>query len=85
MIVVAVFEIHIHRVGTAALDLAAIVAVGALKAHYGDITLFSLATFHRHHRGQLPAGLLQHLVHLGGVEGHGFRFRLQPLGALELW
>ena len=78
-------EIHIHRVGTAAFDLAAIVAVGALEAHHGDITLFSLATFHRHHRGQLPAGLFQHLVHLGGIEGNAFRFRLQPLCALELW
>ena len=49
----AVLEVHIHRVGTAAFDLAAVIAVGAFEAHHGDVTFFSLATLHWHHRGQL--------------------------------
>ena len=79
------FEIHIHRLGTAAFDLAAVIAVSAFEAHHSDVALFSLAPFHWHHCGQLPAGLLQLLVHLGGVECNALSFSFQPLGALEFW
>ena len=78
-------QVHVHRVGTAAFDLRAVIDVRAFEPEHRDVALYCSATLHGHHCGQLFAGVLQHLVHLGGVVGHRFKAGLQPLGALQLW
>ena len=80
----AVFQVHIHRIGTAAFDLAAVIAVGALEAEHSDVAVHGGTAFHRHDRGHLLAGILKHRVDPGGVVGDGFKFRLQSLGGFQL-
>ena len=58
----AVFQVHIHRIGAAALDLAAVIAVGALEAEHSDVAVLGGTAFHRHDRCHLLAGVLKHRV-----------------------
>ena len=51
----SILEVHIHRIGAAAFDFAAVVAVDAFKTHHGDVAFCSLAAFHRNHGGELTA------------------------------
>ena len=80
----AMLEVHIHGVGAATFDLRAVIAVGAFEPEHSDVALFRRAALDRHHRGQLLAGVLQHLVDFGGVVSHRFKAGFQPFGAFEL-
>ena len=51
----AILEVHIHRFGAAALNFAAVVAVGAFKTNDSDISFCSLAALDRDHGGELTA------------------------------
>ena len=78
-------EVHVHRLGAAAFDLAAVVAVGAFKTNHSDVTFCSLAALHRNHGGELTTGLLEHVVHFCGIEADALRFCFQPLGGFQGW
>ena len=77
-------EVHIHGVGAATFDLRAVIAVCAPEPEHGDVALFCRAALDGDNRGQLLAGVLQHLVDFGGVVSHRFKAGFQPFGAFEL-